>query len=44
MNLYANFEEHCKWDKKEYLGFLGYHLHLGSISPLFADLSSTTHF
>ena len=46
MNLYANFKEHYKWAKKWQLGFcgnLGYRLHPETISPLFADLSSTTH-
>jgi len=42
----ANFKEHCKWAKKEMIGFgrnLGYHLRPETISPHFTDLSSTTH-
>jgi len=44
--LHANFKEHCKWAKKQYLGFgenLGYRLRPGTTLPLFANLSSTTH-
>jgi len=42
----SNFKEHCKWTNKNQLGFggdLDYRPHSGNISPLFADLSSTTH-
>jgi len=43
MNLHANFKNHCKWAKKQYLGFagnLGYRLYPETILPRFADLSS----
>ena len=46
MNLHANFKEHCKWIKKQLLDFGGnlrYRLRPETISPLFADLSCTTH-
>jgi len=46
MNLHAAFKVLCKWAKKWQLGFggnLGYCLHPETISPLFADISSTTH-
>jgi len=46
MNLHVNFKENRKWAEKSYLGFggsLGYRLHPETISPHFADLSSTAH-
>jgi len=46
MNLHAAFKVHCKWAKKLQLGFggnLSYRLRSETISPLFADISSTTH-
>ena len=46
MNLHANFKEYCKWAKIKKLVFggnLGYLLHPETVSPFFADLSSTTH-
>jgi len=46
INLHANFKEHCKWAKKVIIRFrwdLGYRLRPETISPLFADLSPTTH-
>jgi len=41
INLYAHFKEHCKWAKR-FRGNLGLRLGPETISPLFADLSSTT--
>jgi len=46
MNFDANFMEHCEWANKLYLRFDGnlrYRLRPETTSPLFADLSSTTH-
>jgi len=43
---WANLKEHCKWAKKVMIKFggnLGYRLRPETISPQFADLSSTTH-
>jgi len=47
MILHENFKEHCKWTKKKQLHFgvnLGYRLYPRTISPLFANLPSTTYF